>query len=214
MSASIGRGVMASIGAASAWPAWLAFSVWRRTHGDDRALQLAGEAASGIAGMRGIWARAAFYGWTLAGFGERVCIGYGSHVSKTATTVGDGVYVGRYCGVGLAELADGCMLSDGVQVLSGGRQHGSDGSARDDTTMSYRRVRIGRGAWIGANAVVMADVGDGAIIGAGAVVTKPVADGVKVAGVPAKPIGPGLTVDWTRTGTVASDAMRPSTLAA
>ncbi|MEO0965884.1 MAG: acyltransferase [Planctomycetota bacterium] len=214
MSASVGRSVMAGVGAISAWPARVAFSAWRRTHGDDRALQLAGEAVSGIAGMRGVWARAAFYRWTLAGFGERVCIGCGSHVSKTATTVGDGVYIGRYCGVGLADLADGCMLSDGVQVLSGGRQHGADGSARDDDTMSYRRVRIGRGAWIGANAVVMADVGDGAIVGAGAVVTRPIADGAKVAGVPAKPIGPGLTINWTRAGTVASDGLPASTLAA
>jgi acetyltransferase-like isoleucine patch superfamily enzyme len=49
-----------------------------------------------------------------------------------------------------------------------------------------RLVRIGAGAWIGNNAVVMADVGKASIVGAGAVVTKPVPPGVVVAGVPAR----------------------------
>ena len=49
-------------------------------------------------------------------------------------------------------------------------------------------VRIGRGTWIGNNAVVMADVGEDAIVGAGAVVTKPVPARTIVGGVPARVI--------------------------
>src|SRR3989442_652923 len=52
-----------------------------------------------------------------------------------------------------------------------------------------RRVRIGAGAWIGANSVVMADVGADSIVGAGAVVTKSIPPGVKAAGVPARVVG-------------------------
>lgn len=49
-------------------------------------------------------------------------------------------------------------------------------------------VRIGSGTWIGAGAIVMADVGRDSIVGAGAVVTKPVPDRVLAAGVPAQVI--------------------------
>jgi virginiamycin A acetyltransferase len=49
-------------------------------------------------------------------------------------------------------------------------------------------VTIGRGAWIGSCAVVMADVGRDSIIGAGAVVTKPIVEKVIAVGVPAKVI--------------------------
>ena len=45
---------------------------------------------------------------------------------------------------------------------------------------------IGEGSWIGAGAVIMADVGKGSIVGAGAVVTKPVPEAVIAAGVPAR----------------------------
>jgi acetyltransferase-like isoleucine patch superfamily enzyme len=47
-------------------------------------------------------------------------------------------------------------------------------------------VRIGRGAWVGSGALVMADVGANSVIGAGAVVTSPIPESVVAAGVPAK----------------------------
>jgi acetyltransferase-like isoleucine patch superfamily enzyme len=46
---------------------------------------------------------------------------------------------------------------------------------------TFTRIRIGRNAWIGNSAVVMADVGDNGVIGAGSVVVKPIpADSVAV----------------------------------
>lgn len=53
-------------------------------------------------------------------------------------------------------------------------------------------VRIGRGTWLGAHAVITAGVtvGKGNIVGANAVVTKDTPDDVFVGGVPAKVIGP------------------------
>ncbi|MEM6334852.1 MAG: DapH/DapD/GlmU-related protein [Planctomycetota bacterium] len=212
MSEDAARSVLGWVAGLRAMPSRWRFAAMRGRLGPDRALQLTGEAVASLPGLLGVWTRAAFYRATLAGFGRRVCVGLGSAISKTDTTVGDGVYIGRYCGVGLADLGAGCMLADGAQVLSGRHQHGADGGARDGQTMTYERVRIGRGAWIGANAVVMADVGDGAVVGAGAVVVRPVPDGGKVAGVPAKPIGPGLTLDWTRGRSSEQDT--PSRLAA
>jgi len=55
-------------------------------------------------------------------------------------------------------------------------------------------IRVGSDVWIGANCVILTNVsiGKGAVIGAGAVVTKDVADFEIVAGVPAKKIGSRL----------------------
>jgi acetyltransferase-like isoleucine patch superfamily enzyme len=49
-------------------------------------------------------------------------------------------------------------------------------------------MRIGKGAFIGMNAIILpgVNVGEGAIIGAGAVVTRDVPPHTFVAGVPAK----------------------------
>jgi acetyltransferase-like isoleucine patch superfamily enzyme len=55
-----------------------------------------------------------------------------------------------------------------------------------DQPGKLRKVRIGRGSWIGSNAVVLADVGRDTIVGAGAVVTHPLPDRVIAAGVPAR----------------------------
>jgi serine acetyltransferase len=47
-------------------------------------------------------------------------------------------------------------------------------------------VRIGAGSWIGAGAIILADVGRGCVVGAGAVVTRPLPDFAVAAGVPAR----------------------------
>jgi acetyltransferase-like isoleucine patch superfamily enzyme len=53
---------------------------------------------------------------------------------------------------------------------------------------NLQRTCIGSGTWIGANAVVMADVGEGAVVGAGSVVTRPVPPYAIAAGNPAQVI--------------------------
>ncbi len=82
------------------------------------------------------------------------------------------------------------MLADHVQLLSGRHQHGSNESTSilRDNEQIFQTITIGKGAWIGAGAIVMANVGEGAIVGAGAVVTKPVNAGDRVGGIPAKSI--------------------------
>jgi acetyltransferase-like isoleucine patch superfamily enzyme len=107
----------------------------------------------------------------------------------TEAEVGDRAYIGRRCGIGFATVGAGAMLADGVQILSGGREHGLSGDGdRQDQAQEFRRVTVGAGAWIGTNAVVMADVGDGAVVGAGAVATKPIPPRTVAVGVPAKVI--------------------------
>jgi acetyltransferase-like isoleucine patch superfamily enzyme len=108
--------------------------------------------------------------------------------SMPEAEVGDRVYIGRFCSLGFAQVEDEVMLADRVQILSGGREHSrSDAAATmQSQEQVYERVRIGKGAWIGTGAVVMADVGEHSIIGAGAVVNKSVPPYSVAVGVPAR----------------------------
>jgi acetyltransferase-like isoleucine patch superfamily enzyme len=74
-----------------------------------------------------------------------------------------------------------------VQILSGGQQHQRDAQGRlTDEGRKFVEVTIGEQCWIGASAVVLADVGDGSTVAAGAVVVKPVAPGTVAVGNPAR----------------------------
>ena len=102
--------------------------------------------------------------------------------------MGENVYVGPGCHLGLVELAADVLVGAGVHIPSGGRAH-----TAADTAVPIReqpfvrtRIRVGQGSWVGSAAVVMADVGRDSIVGSGAVVTRPVPDGVVAAGVPAR----------------------------
>jgi acetyltransferase-like isoleucine patch superfamily enzyme len=77
-----------------------------------------------------------------------------------------------------------------VQVPSGGKTHYFDDPTRPIREQGGERrvVRVGAGAWVGAGAIVLADVGAGTIVAAGSVVTKPLPDNVIAAGVPARVI--------------------------
>jgi acetyltransferase-like isoleucine patch superfamily enzyme len=103
--------------------------------------------------------------------------------------VGNRVYIGRYCSIGFADIADDVMLADGVQILSGGHEHSTEsaeGKTMRQQTQTYQRLSIGPGAWIGAGAVIMADVGEDSIVGAGAVVNRSIPAHCVAAGVPAR----------------------------
>lgn len=176
------------LGAVRAAPHLLGYWTMRGLVGRDRAFGSASEGVARIAGLVGIYARQSFYRRTLQGVGRDVHFGFMSVMSKTDAVIGDRVYIGRFCTIGLAELGDDVMLADAVQVLSGRHQHGreADDVPMRDNPQTFTRVSIGRGAWLGAASVVMANVGANAVVGAGAVVVKPVAESAKVGGVPAK----------------------------
>jgi len=160
--------------------------------GEQRALTAVSERISLLPGQLGVYTRQAFYRHVLRGVGDDVYLGFLSVFSKASARLGHRVYIGRNCCIGWADIGDDVMLADGVQLLSGRHQHGSRAGEGDqplrDNEQHYESVAIGSGAWIGAGAIVMADVGANAVVGAGAVVVKPVPAGMRVAGVPARPI--------------------------
>lgn len=175
-----------------ATPALLSFWVRAQFLGRDRALEGSCQALSLLPGLWGQYVRRAFLSRVLARCHSSTCIGFGVLFSKTGTRLDEYVYLGPGCQIGLAHIERDALLASGVHVTSGAKTHGF---AELDTPIREQAgeptmVRIGAGAWIGSNAVVMADVGSHTIVGAGAVVTRPLPDRVIAAGVPARVIRP------------------------
>lgn len=172
----------------AASPRLLAYKIGRSVLGA-RAFGAASESIARVPGLRGVYLRQAFYRSTLSRCGNDVYFGWNSVFSMTEAEVGDRVYIGRFCSIGFAQISDEVMLADGVQILSGGHEHGpaeGEGLSRQSAAQRFQQVRIGHGAWIGAGAIIMADVGAGAIVGAGAVVVKPIEAGAVAVGIPAR----------------------------
>ena len=127
------------------------------------------------------------------GTGSAIMQGAEIVVTKGATLrVGSETYIGAYCNlrcVGSIEIEDNVRLAQFVSVV--------------DANYDFRRrsvpigesipesVKVRRGAWIGAQAIVLpgVEIGEGAVVGAGSVVTKGVAAFAIVAGNPARVLG-------------------------
>ena len=112
-------------------------------------------------------------------FADRVAIG-----SKCAIGPFASVWGGYE--EGWARIGDEAQIGPGALVVAGNHLVDGPGPVRrlgfDDTS-----VTIGAGAWVGANACVIAcSVGEGAVIGAGAVVTSDVPARAVAVGVPAR----------------------------
>ncbi len=141
-------------------------------------------------GILGDYLRIAWYRLTLeeCSLGSR--ISFGSFFSSPKARVEHGVYIGSYCILGRVTIGERTQIASGVQILSGARQHARDDGGRITGSAGgvFEAVSIGSDCWIGAAAVIMADVGNGTTIGAGAVVTKPIPPQVVAVGSPARVI--------------------------
>jgi len=138
----------------------------------------------------GSLARRVFYRQTLKKCGANPVIRMGAIFIHPGTEIGDDVFIGNRCAIGLASIGDNVMLAPGVSVLSGRYHHGINETdvpprLRQGT---LKRVRIGNNVWVGSNAVIMDDVGDSAVIGAGAVVVRSIPGGATAAGSPARAV--------------------------
>lgn len=146
-----------------------------------------------VPGMLGLFLRRAWYRKTLAECGSGLSVSFGTVLNNEQARVGSNCYFGTYCIVGLCDVGDDLICADHVQLLSGMRHHGVD---RRDIPMARQgapqkqRIQIGADVWIGAGAIVGADVPAHCVVAAGAVVTKAVdAEWLIVGGVPAKRVG-------------------------
>ncbi|MCU0704087.1 MAG: acyltransferase [Fimbriiglobus sp.] len=173
-------------------PVWVQYQLMRRMVGDSRALEGATQTLAGLPGTVGAMLRGAFLRLVLAKCAPSAEVCYGTLLSQAGAVIEDRVYVGPRCHLGLVHLEVDVLLAAGVHVPSGGNTHFIDDPEVPIREQGGERkvVRIGRGAWVGSAAVVLADVGEGTVVGAGSVVTRPLPPNVIAAGVPAKVIRP------------------------
>jgi acetyltransferase-like isoleucine patch superfamily enzyme len=168
-------------------PALISYYMRSRFVGPDRALEGSTEALGLVPGLIGQYLRRAFLSRTLAYCAPTTVIGFGTLLSKAGARLGENVYVGPRCHLGLVNIEANVLLAAGVHVPSGPNTHGMDPSMPiRDQPGSLRVVRIGAGSWVGSNAVILANVGRDTIVAAGAVVTSELPDRVIAAGVPAR----------------------------
>lgn len=168
-------------------PALVSFHLRARALGRDRALEGSSQTLSLVPGVVGQYVRRAFYARVLARCHPSVVIEFGTLLSKAGARLDEGVYVGPRCHLGLVALGRDVLLGPGVQIPSGRATHGTSDPGRSIRDQEGRRdvVTIGSGTWIGAAAIVMADVGRDCVVGAGSVVVRPIPDRVLAVGNPA-----------------------------
>lgn len=141
-----------------------------------------------LPGLPGDYMRCAYYRLTLEGCARSVCISFGSFFARRSVVLGEGVYIGAYCVLGSCTIGDRTQIASHVQILSGARQHRrtTNGRLTGAECGEFESINIGADCWLGASAIVMADVAAGSTIGAGSVVTRPIPAGVVACGSPAR----------------------------
>ena len=170
-------------------PQLASFAIRAAIMGKDRALEGSTQALSLIPGVLGQYLRRAFLARALdGGCAATATIEFGTIFSQAGARLDDYAYVGPRCHLGLVHLERDVLVAAGVHIPSGAHTHGTADPSVPirEQPGSRRLVRVGAGAWIGSNAVVLADIGCNTIVAAGAVVTQPLPDGVIAAGVPAR----------------------------
>ncbi len=142
-----------------------------------------------LPGIPGNFLRAAFYKLTLTDCSIDVDIWFGTFFSRRRVSLAPHVTIGSYCVIAEVEIGPRTQIASHVEI-PGRYQHRRDAQGRlshsDDRP--GEAVRIGADCWIGASAVIMANVGDQSTIGAGSVVVKEIPAGVVAVGTPARPI--------------------------
>jgi virginiamycin A acetyltransferase len=140
-----------------------------------------------IPGIVGNFWRSAFYKYTLRDCSIDTAISFGTFFSSRDACVGANTSIGSFCVIGRARIGMRTQISSHVEIPSGRHQHRRDEHGRFLDSVDGEVV-IGSDCWIGASAVIMANVGDQSTIGAGSVVVKDIPARVIAVGVPAKPI--------------------------
>ena len=165
------RFVLVGLGVVLLTSLWLPVVVGRR-FGREGWFAGCSELLSLVPSRFGVYLRRSFYRMTLDGCELDVHIGFGTTLAHPQVRIGHGIYVGNRCTLGMCILEDHVTIGSNVDLLSGRRQHDFADVATPLQAQggSFTQVHIGRNAWIGNSAVIMANVGDAAVIGAGAVV--------------------------------------------
>lgn len=172
----------------AATPFVWSFTVRAALVGRDRAVQSSTQLLALVPGLTGQYLRRAFLSRAIEACHHTAVVEFGTTFSRAGARVDARAYIGPGCHLGLVHVERDVLIAAGVHIPSGSKTHQINDVTRliRDQPSGERLVRIGAGSWIGAAAVVMADVGPESVIGAGAVVTQPVPGGVVASGVPSR----------------------------
>lgn len=121
--------------------------------------------------------------------GTDIVLNHGTTIGDRRTTIGTDVWLARDVYLEYACVGDHVLIGPGTILLAGRQHHRTENievPIKLQGNNPLEPIKIGEGAWIGANVTVMADVGRHAIVGSGAVVVKPVPDYAVVVGNPAR----------------------------
>lgn len=123
--------------------------------------------------------------------GVRLVIGDPGQNPHTRISLGDRVHVnvGAYLsGEGGLLIGNDVLIGPHAKILSAGHEIDGCNPLISHEPLTYAKIIIGVGAWIGAGAIVLQGVrvGMGAVVAAGSVVTRDVPDFAVVGGVPAR----------------------------
>ncbi len=171
-------------------PVYLFYRLEAIIVGDRKAFGMVSQWVSIIPGLAGEFFRRAYLQWATGLSLSDCCISFGTTFSDQRVRIGDGVYLGRGCDIGYADIGANCVIGSGVHIISGLRQHGFENldAPIKDQPGELSLVSIGEDCWIGNGAIIAADIGKKCVIGVGSVVVKPVPDFAIAAGNPAKVI--------------------------
>jgi virginiamycin A acetyltransferase len=142
-----------------------------------------------VPGFIGDFCRSAFYKLTLPGSSIDTTISFGTFFSRRTASVGPYVSIGAFCVIGCAQIGARTQIASHVEIPNGRHEHPRDEEGRLHGSVDSEVV-IGADCWIGASAIVMANVGPGTTIGAGSVVVREIPAGVVAVGNPARVIRP------------------------
>lgn len=140
--------------------------------------------------MFGTIVRYEFYRFTLRRCGKNVMVGFGTVFVYRDIEIGDNVLIGMYNTIHHCDFGSYVLTAEHCSFLSGARYHHFDETDKPMALQggSLKRIVVEDDVWVGASAVVMADLGHGTVVGAGSVVTTDVEPMHIVGGVPAKVI--------------------------
>ena len=127
-----------------------------------------------IPGNSGVLLRRVWYRWTLKSCGRNLTVDWLAVIRVSDTSVGNHCTFGVANWIGLAAIGDDVMTGSHVAILSGRTQHGFE-EPDPPTRLQHgekQRLIVAPDVWIGAQAVIMADVSEGTVVGAGSIVTK------------------------------------------
>ncbi|MFA7606881.1 MAG: acyltransferase [Rhodocyclaceae bacterium] len=123
--------------------------------------------------------------------GVRLVVGDPRQHENTSLRIGRRVHVNVHAylsGEGGLLIDDDVLIGPHARLLSAGHQIDDGTPVISEAPLTFGRVQVKQGAWIGAGATVLEGVciGTGAVVAAGAVVTRDVPPFAVVAGIPAR----------------------------